>query len=101
MALHDILLFWKSNCGDYDIAAVQYVSWNTNQTTRQGNNNEFELPKYRLCKKDEKFWKKAALLYNNFSKKVDFSDATNLKQNLTRVYWNYVETQYNELVPCT
>ena len=41
------------------------------------------------------------VLYNIFSKKVDFSDATNLKQNLTRVYWNYVETQYNELVPCT
>ena len=41
------------------------------------------------------------LLYNIFSKKVDFRDATNLKQKLTRVYWNYVETQYKELVPCT
>ena len=94
MELHDVLLFWKTNCGNYDIAAAQYVSWNTNQTTRQGNNNEFEKPKYRLCKSDENFWKRAALLYNIFSKKIDFSDATKLKQNLTRVYWNYVETQY-------
>ena len=76
--LHDILLFWKINCGNYDIAAAQYVSWNTNQTTRQGNNNELKVPKYRLWKSDENFWKRAALQSKLFAKKVGFSDATNL-----------------------
>ena len=86
MELHDILLFWKINCVSYDIGVVQNLSWNTNQTTRQGNNKELEVPKHRSCKSDENFWKRAALLLNILSQKTDFSDATNLKQNLTRVY---------------
>ena len=60
--LRNILLVWIFNCGNYDIAAAQYVSWNTKQTTRQGNNNDIEVPNYRLCKSDENFWKRAAFL---------------------------------------
>ena len=73
MELPDILLLWKINCGNYDIAAAQYVSWNTNQTTRQGNNNEFEVAKNRLCKSDENFWKRQLCCITFSQKKLTFA----------------------------
>ena len=76
------------------------MTWNENQMTRPGS-TQFEVPKYKLCKSDENFWKQSVLFYKTFSGKTDFFDDANLKQNLTRPYWNFVEKQNNKFLRYT
>ena len=63
-----LLIYFNVSDGENNININQFVKYITNQRTRQGT-HEVIFANTRLCKSDENFWKRTAIIY--FWKRTD------------------------------
>ena len=91
--MHNVLNLLSILEGNYYVPEDKLPKRKENETRQK---LDFELPKHRLHKSDENFFR-AAKLFNIISRTTE---KTMTKKRLTEMYQNYFQRSYNELDSC-
>ena len=83
-----------------NINVIHVIKYNTIERTRQGT-HEVIVAKTRLCKSDENFWIRTAILYNIFCRITDLRNKSKRKERITNIYTQFLRKRFMENDPCT
>lgn len=100
--MHDLLYLLSIQNGDYDYNMTSTdVQTTRTETTRQADRGGFRLPKTRLTRTDDNFFRRTKSLFNIVSNVYQKFGNTLNKSTLTTLYWHYFESNYNKENKCT
>ena len=88
--MHDLLLLLWLLDNKFDIKV--HFDYQDFEKNRQNARGELKIAKNRLRKPDEKFFHRAKLLSNIFSKFLSNSPQLSSKKTVSVIYWNFFET---------